>query len=225
MKSKKEKPFLNQPLMPLLSLIFGKNHSGFVRGVVTGVILTRYWDMPRSKSSSKETIYVLQQKLQEQIYTDKDLRCQVEYLMSLAVPSIVNLADSPILTLHLQQRLLKKKKGKTIMWVNRHLKYPQVEHHESLNEGEETVTATCQEPQIRNSTGKGIATPQPKTLQQLNKTIKCPLSVGQRSNIVAKDLVTYSTHENQKIHGKPMTADYYRVYMDEAIKPSTCVPK
>lgn len=54
--------------------------------------------------------------------------------------------------------------------------------------------------------------------------IKCSLSVAQRSNIVAKGFVMYSIDENQKIHGNPLTVDYYRVFLDEVIKPSIFVP-
>lgn len=49
--------------------------------------------------------------------------------------------------------------------------------------------------------------------------------VCERSNAIEKGYVCYSTDENQTVHGKPLTADYYRVSMDEAINPATFVPK
>lgn len=46
-----------------LTLVFGKDHSGRVRGVGRGVTPTKYWNIPRRKSSSNDRIVELEKQL------------------------------------------------------------------------------------------------------------------------------------------------------------------
>ncbi|KAL6557082.1 hypothetical protein OROMI_017432 [Orobanche minor] len=51
------------PVSDALTLILGKDHSGFLRGVGTGVTASKYWSVPRNRVSSQERIAELQSQL------------------------------------------------------------------------------------------------------------------------------------------------------------------
>ncbi|KAL6584240.1 hypothetical protein OROMI_003529 [Orobanche minor] len=225
-----------------MTLVFGKENGGFLKGVGTGVTATRYFHVPRNKGSAKEQIQelkielqkgkceiekkdddikVLSTKMSEQ---DKTLKLVLAHLVSqgMVIPDLQSPPNfSP------PQRNYSGKE----CWIRGYFRNY---HGEITGKGthktkiakstkkileSKTSTIIHETPSYISRHPKTQDTPAPKVKQ----TIQCSLSYPDHRNVVAFGTIYLST-ERQTVHGVPVQDDCYVVSIDKVEKGASFLP-
>ncbi|CAI9270808.1 unnamed protein product [Lactuca saligna] len=233
------------PGMDAMSLVFGKDNGGFLKGVGTGVTASRYFNIPRTKGSSKEQIADLKFELQNERL---ELQKRDEELKALSTKVREQDKTLKLVLAHLESQ------GTMIPNLTSHPNQSptqvfsvdkNVESHGTpvtntiIEKTPITDKAMTNEPVTRVITKTGKITVEsksvttnshPKTkdthspkLPQTMKTTKCILQYPDNRSNVAYGTV-YISSERQAIHGVPLQDDCYKVSIDEVIKGAAFLP-
>ncbi|KAJ9538970.1 hypothetical protein OSB04_031703 [Centaurea solstitialis] len=227
-----------------LTLVFGKDHSGRVRGVGRGVTPTKYWNIPRRKGSSNERIAELEKQLdverqrsESAIEEVKHLSAKIEMkdeeskqLSATVKEQDLNLMHC-ILSLflrewHYHHFLLQITTESLTSDVPSSHPMPPRQSTQVADTSSQHSSRSRQEPsnaimsshvnshESENIVSQVLPTKDPMTCQQAYPFLR---------NIVARGRVYYSL-ETQTIHGVALKDDCYKVSIDESVKSASFLP-
>ncbi|KAL6536654.1 hypothetical protein OROMI_026235 [Orobanche minor] len=215
-----------------MTLVFGKENGGFLKGVGTGVTATRYFHVPRNKGSAKEQIQelkielqkgkreiekkdddikVLSTKMSEQ---DKTLKIVLAHLASqgMVIPDLQSPPNfSPPQAITVEKNVGSEDTSETIMGKELAKEPTKPEIAKSTKKILESKTSTIihETPSYISRHPKTQDTPAPK--------------VKQHRNVVAFGTIYLST-ERQTVHGVPVQDDCYVVSIDKVEKGASFLP-
>ncbi|CAI9268705.1 unnamed protein product [Lactuca saligna] len=229
----------------VMTIVFGKENGGFLKGVGTGVTTNRYFHIPRTKGSSKEQIADLKfelpyerlelQKKDEELKAlstkvreqDNTIKLVLAHLESQGT-MIPNLPSHPNHSPTQVFLVDKNIESHATPVTNTIIEKTHITNKASTNETvtrvmEKTTKITVESKSTTiNSHPKTKDTHSPK-LSQTMKTMKCILQYPNNRSNVAFGTV-YISSERQIIHGVPLQDDCYKVSIDEVIKGVAFLP-
>ncbi|KAL6583134.1 hypothetical protein OROMI_005212 [Orobanche minor] len=222
-----------------MTLVFGKENGGFLKGVGTGVTATRYFHVPRNKGSAKEQIQelkielqkgkceiekkdddikVLSTKMSEQ---DKTLKLVLAHLASqgMVIPDLQSPPNfSPPQAITVEKNVGSEHTSETIMGKEPTKEPTKPEIAKSTKKILESKTSTIihETPSYISRHPKIQDTPAPNSIQ-------CSLSYPDHRNVVAFGTIYLST-KRQTFHGVPVQDDCYVVSIDKVEKGASFLP-
>ncbi|CAI9294959.1 unnamed protein product [Lactuca saligna] len=214
--------------MDAMTLVFGKEKGGFLKGVGTGVTYNKYFNVPRNKGSSKEEIKDLKVaphngKLELEKKDDKlkalctKVNEQDQTLKLVLARLNAKGADFP----NLSHTIVIPKPTKKPVQTKSATATPDAEllsiksataNTKTTKKAIESKTATINHDIPTISPDKPIYQP-----------IKCSLSYPYKRNIVARGTIHLSS-ERQFIRGVPLQDDFYKVSIDEVVVKNAFLP-
>ncbi|CAI9302683.1 unnamed protein product [Lactuca saligna] len=221
-----------EPGMDSMTLVFGKGKGGFLKGVGTGVTYNRYFNVPRSKGSSKEEI----KDLKVALHNGK-LELEKKDVELKALSTKVNEQDQ---TLKLVLAHLNAKGADfpnlshTICISSEKIVQSNETSPVSLknNEPSEPVTPVIPKPNKKHvQTKSATATPDTKLISMksatantktTNKTVESKTSTINQN--IPKVSPNNPIHQRQFIHGVPLQDDCYKVSTDEVVVKTAFLP-
>ncbi|KAL6548664.1 hypothetical protein OROGR_009085 [Orobanche gracilis] len=230
-----------------LTLVFGKDHSGRVRGVGRGVTPTKYWNIPRRKGSSNDRIV----ELEKQLAIERQQReSAVEEVKHLCAKIKLEDEKSKQLATTVKEQGLKfdalysyfasqgmklpsfpTTNNKCQRQESLRSDLPSSPHMQTKQSAQLAGTSirsshSVQEPSnaIRSS---HFNSPESENMASqvvpTKEPVACQLAYPSLRNIVARGRVYYSS-EKQTIHGVALKDDCCRVSIDESVKPTSFLP-
>ncbi|CAI9285357.1 unnamed protein product [Lactuca saligna] len=184
-----------EPRTDAMTLVFGKEKGRFLKGVGMGVTYNKYFNVPRSKGSSKEEI----KDLKVALHNGK-LELEKKDAELKALSTKVNEQDQ---TLKLVLAHLNAKR----------VDFPNLSHTISIS-SEKII-------QSNETSPVSLKTNEPS--EHVTIPIKCSLSYSYKRNIVARSTIHLSS-ERQFIHGVPLQDDCYKVSIDEVVVKNAFLP-
>ncbi|KAL6502054.1 hypothetical protein OROGR_027187 [Orobanche gracilis] len=229
-----------------LTLVFGKDHSGRVRGVGRGVTPTKYWNIPRRKGSSNDRIV----ELEKQLAIERQQReSAVEEVKHLCAKIKLEDEKSKQLATTVKEQGLKfdalysyfasqgmklpsfpTTNNKCQRQESLRSDLPSSPHMQTKQSAQLAGTSirsshSVQEPSnaIRSSHFNSPESENMASQVVPTKDPACQLAYPSLRNIVARGRVYYSS-EKQTIHGVALKDDCCRVSIDESVKPASFLP-
>ncbi|KAL6513433.1 hypothetical protein OROGR_020919 [Orobanche gracilis] len=229
-----------------LTLVFGKDHSGRVRGVGRGVTPTKYWNIPRRKGSSNDRIV----ELEKQLAIERQQReSAVEEVKHLCAKIKLEDEKSKQLATTVKEQGLKfdalysyfasqgmklpsfpTTNNKCQRQESLRSDLPSSPHMQTKQSAQLAGTSirsshSVQEPSnaIRSSHFNSPESENMASQVVSTKDPACQLAYPSLRNIVARGRVYYSS-EKQTIHGVALKDDCCRVSIDESVKPASFLP-
>ncbi|GJU42936.1 hypothetical protein Tco_1200202 [Tanacetum coccineum] len=189
-----------------MTVVLGKKKEGYARGVGSGVTYKRYFDLPRSRQASDESIVLLQSQLDNERRERQEKELEIHNLSNkmsqtegMVSPVDINPIDSSA-----------DEEGGTPVVGCEH--------------SEETVNSVGSKKRTK-SLLKESSRQDSQSQENVSPllAIKCKLWHLKKSTIIALGIV-YETGGKQMLHNKELPKDCYKVSIDKSLVDATCIP-
>ncbi|CAI9270742.1 unnamed protein product [Lactuca saligna] len=233
-----------EPGIDAMNLVFGKEKGGFLKGVSTRVTYNKYFNVPRSKRSSKEEIKDLKvalhngkHELEKKDVELKALSTKVneqDQTLKLVLAHLnAKGADFPNLshTIGISSEKIVQSNETSPVIPKPNKKPVQTKSATAAPDAKliSMKSATIANTKTTNKTVESKATtinqniPKVSPNNPIHQAIKCSISYPYKRNIVARGTIHLSS-ERQFIHGVPLQDDCYKVSIDEVVVKTAFLP-